>query len=167
MPRTAAPITSPRPVPAPPAPPAPPCDSCGTPVPHANSFCGKCGATNPNHTPTLPIQTGSVAPRPDRVGTIALIDDSGAESTQFPLVLGENRIGPALRRTFGGVYIANEGFTKETAEQVINSGEADAVAFGKLIIANPDLPKRFAVFRVRRVRSFSPRIAINIVLNSS
>jgi len=91
--RAAAPITSPRPVPAPPAPAAPPCENCGTPVPHANSFCGKCGATNPNHTPTLPMPMGAQAPRPDRVGTIALIDDSGAESTQFPLVLGENRIG--------------------------------------------------------------------------
>lgn len=57
--------------------------------------------------------------------------------------LGEKRIGPALKKAFGGVYIANEGFTKETAEQVIASGEADAVAFGKLFIANPDLPRRF------------------------
>lgn len=57
--------------------------------------------------------------------------------------LGDRRIGPALKKAFGGVYIANEAFTKETAEQVINSGEADAVAFGKLFIANPDLPRRF------------------------
>jgi 2,4-dienoyl-CoA reductase-like NADH-dependent reductase (Old Yellow Enzyme family) len=58
--------------------------------------------------------------------------------------LGENRIGPALKQAFGGVYVANEKFTKETAEQVIASEEADAVAFGKLFIANPDLPRRFA-----------------------
>ena len=57
--------------------------------------------------------------------------------------LGPNRFGPALKSAFGGVYIANEGFTKESAEQVISSGEADAVAFGKLFIANPDLPERF------------------------
>ena len=43
------------------------------------------------------------------------------------------------------VYIANEKFTQETAEQVLASGEADAVAFGKLFIANPDLPHRFAI----------------------
>ena len=55
----------------------------------------------------------------------------------------EPRLGPALKAAFGGVYIANEGFTKESAEEVIASGEADAVAFGKLFIANPDLPKRF------------------------
>jgi len=58
--------------------------------------------------------------------------------------LGENRIGPALKEAFGGVYIANEKFTQETADQVIAAGEADAVAFGVLYIANPDLPERFA-----------------------
>ena len=59
--------------------------------------------------------------------------------------LGEDRIGPQLKAAFGGVYIANEGFTRESAEQVLAAGEADAVAFGKLFIANPDLPKRFAL----------------------
>lgn len=58
--------------------------------------------------------------------------------------LGPNRIGPEMKKAFGGSYIANEGFTLETAEQVIQTGEADAVAFGKLFIANPDLPQRFA-----------------------
>lgn len=57
--------------------------------------------------------------------------------------LGEGRIGPELKRLFGGVFIANERFTAETAERVIEAGEADAVAFGKLFIANPDLPARF------------------------
>jgi len=59
--------------------------------------------------------------------------------------LGEDRIGPRLKAAFGGCYIANEGFTRETGEQVVASGEADAVAFGKLFIANPDLPRRFAL----------------------
>ena len=53
-------------------------------------------------------------------------------------------IGPRLKEAFGGVYIANEGFTRESAEQALAEGWADAVAFGKLFIANPDLPKRFA-----------------------
>jgi 2,4-dienoyl-CoA reductase-like NADH-dependent reductase (Old Yellow Enzyme family) len=59
--------------------------------------------------------------------------------------LGPDRIGPQLKAAFGGVYIANEGFTRETAEQTLAAGEADAVAFGKLFIANPDLPRRFAL----------------------
>lgn len=58
--------------------------------------------------------------------------------------LGENRLGPLLKQKFGGTFIANEGFTRESANEVIRSGEADAVAFGKLFIANPDLPARFA-----------------------
>jgi len=57
--------------------------------------------------------------------------------------LGEKRLGPQLKATFGGCYIANEKFTQATAEQVLAAGEADAVAFGVPFIANPDLPERF------------------------
>jgi len=57
--------------------------------------------------------------------------------------LGDQRIGPELKRAFNGVYVANEKFTQATAEQVIEAGEADAVAFGIQFIANPDLPRRF------------------------
>ena len=53
-------------------------------------------------------------------------------------------LGPQLKQQFGGAYIANEDFTRETAEHVLETGEADAVAFGKLFLANPDLPRRFA-----------------------
>ena len=52
-------------------------------------------------------------------------------------------LGPDLKREFGGVYIANEQFTFETANEILARGEADAVAFGKLFIANPDLTRRF------------------------
>ena len=58
--------------------------------------------------------------------------------------LGPNRLGPELKKQFGGLYVANEAHTRESAEQLLQTGEADAVAFGKLFIANPDLPKRFA-----------------------
>ena len=58
--------------------------------------------------------------------------------------LGPGRIGPQLKQAFGGAFIANERFNQETAEQVLGAGEADAVAFGVLFIANPDLPRRFA-----------------------
>jgi 2,4-dienoyl-CoA reductase-like NADH-dependent reductase (Old Yellow Enzyme family) len=59
--------------------------------------------------------------------------------------LGANRISPHLKAAFGGVLIANEGFTKETANTVLHAREADAVAFGKLFIANPDFPQRLAL----------------------
>ncbi len=55
------------------------------------------------------------------------------------------RLGPALKSAFGGAFLANEGFTPETATAILAAGEADAVAFGKLFIANPDLPRRIAL----------------------
>lgn len=57
--------------------------------------------------------------------------------------LGENRIGPELKKAFGGTYIANESFDFATGTKVIHDSEADAVAYGRLFLANPDLPKRF------------------------
>jgi N-ethylmaleimide reductase len=35
------------------------------------------------------------------------------------------------------------GFDQASAEKALADGEADAIAFGRLFIANPDLPKRF------------------------
>ncbi|NIE69232.1 alkene reductase [Burkholderia sp. Ax-1719] len=57
--------------------------------------------------------------------------------------LGDNRLGPQLKAEFGGPYIANEKFTLESAQKVLADGEADAVAWGQLFIANPDLARRF------------------------
>lgn len=56
---------------------------------------------------------------------------------------GPDSIGGELKRAFGGVFIANEGFTGQSAEAAIAEERADAVAFGKSFIANPDLPRRF------------------------
>jgi hypothetical protein len=61
-----------------------------------------------------------------------------------PRVLRPGQAGSTTQKQFGGVYIANEKYTQALAEQVIHDGEADAVAFGQLFIANPDLPVRFA-----------------------
>jgi 2,4-dienoyl-CoA reductase-like NADH-dependent reductase (Old Yellow Enzyme family) len=58
--------------------------------------------------------------------------------------LGPGHLGSLLKDAFGGVVVMNEGYSKQTAEEVLQRGEADAVAFGKLFIANPDLPRRFA-----------------------
>lgn len=57
--------------------------------------------------------------------------------------LAEPRLGPVLKKAFGGVFVANQGFTAAEAEAEIGAGRADAVAWGKLFIANPDLPRRF------------------------
>ena len=39
--------------------------------------------------------------------------------------------------------MANGNYTKETAQQSIEDGKADFVAFGRPFIANPDLPQRY------------------------
>jgi 2,4-dienoyl-CoA reductase-like NADH-dependent reductase (Old Yellow Enzyme family) len=59
--------------------------------------------------------------------------------------LGADRLGPQLKAAFGGAYIANERFDFESAAQLLAAGDADAVAFGKLFIANPDLPRRMQI----------------------
>jgi 2,4-dienoyl-CoA reductase-like NADH-dependent reductase (Old Yellow Enzyme family) len=51
---------------------------------------------------------------------------------------------PRLKAIFGGKVIANERFSQASAEKTLATGEADAVAWGVLYIANPDLPRRFA-----------------------
>ena len=57
---------------------------------------------------------------------------------------GPDSLGPQLKAAFGGVYIANEGFDYASATAALKEGRADAVGFGKLAIANPDLVARFA-----------------------
>jgi N-ethylmaleimide reductase len=52
-----------------------------------------------------------------------------------------------LRKDFGGVLIANDGFgkitTRESAQALLDADLADAVAVGRPYIANPDLPQRW------------------------
>lgn len=56
--------------------------------------------------------------------------------------VGPDSLGPQLKKAFGGVYIANEKFTKQSAQAVLDAGWADAVAWGKAYLANPDLVER-------------------------
>ena len=47
-----------------------------------------------------------------------------------------------FRPLWRGVLISAGGFTGETAEAAIAQGHADAIAFGRVFISNPDLPRR-------------------------
>src|SRR5580693_7571525 len=49
-----------------------------------------------------------------------------------------------FRPTWRGVLISADGFTGETAEAAIAAGHADAIAFGRIFISNPDLPRRLS-----------------------
>lgn len=59
---------------------------------------------------------------------------------------GDRNIAPfdwaALRKSFSGAYIANNGYTREMAIEALAGGHADLVAFGRAFIANPDLVER-------------------------
>jgi N-ethylmaleimide reductase len=48
-----------------------------------------------------------------------------------------------FRKAFDGVLISAGGYTAQSAEEGIAEGNADAVAFGRSFIANPDLVERF------------------------
>ncbi|WP_213715861.1 alkene reductase [Cedecea lapagei] len=54
-------------------------------------------------------------------------------------------VAALLRPCFDGAIIASGGFTRESANALIAAGNADAVAFGRAFIANPDLPYRLSV----------------------
>lgn len=47
-----------------------------------------------------------------------------------------------LRREWRGLYVANGGYDGPSGEQAIKEGRADAIAYGRAFLANPDLPKR-------------------------
>ncbi len=56
-----------------------------------------------------------------------------------------DRMLALVKPVFRGTLVVNGGIDPDTAEQLIASGAVDAVAFGRLWIANPDLPERIRV----------------------
>jgi N-ethylmaleimide reductase len=47
-----------------------------------------------------------------------------------------------FRKSFKGILISAGGYVRDEALKAVESGSVDAVAFGRLFISNPDLPKR-------------------------
>jgi len=71
-----------------------------------------------------------VEPRASQAGGGAPTDDSAPHTAEI------------FRKAFQGVLISAGGYTGPTAEEAVSKGYADAVAFGRWFIANPDLPER-------------------------
>ncbi len=67
-----------------------------------------------------------------------VVEESGAPETapRFDMT--------GLRALWNGPYIVNGNYDYNRATKVIADGRADFVSFGKLFLANPDLPLRFA-----------------------
>ncbi len=49
----------------------------------------------------------------------------------------------ALRALYKGVWMVNNGYTRDMAIEAVKTGKADLVSFGRAMLTNPDLPRRF------------------------
>lgn len=54
------------------------------------------------------------------------------------------RQSPAIRKVFPGPLVLNQEYDAASAQAALDSGVADAISFGRLFLANPDLPARLA-----------------------
>lgn len=71
------------------------------------------------------------------IAYVHMVDHEAMGAPHVPLYLKEK-----VKTAFGGTYIASGGFDAESAEDAIESGKGDLVAFGRPFIANPDLVER-------------------------
>ena len=53
-------------------------------------------------------------------------------------------VAPAIRATFKGPLVLNSDYDDVRGQAMLDAGTADAIAFGRTFISNPDLPRRFA-----------------------
>ena len=53
-------------------------------------------------------------------------------------------VAPVIKRAFGGPVILNCDYDGPRGQAALDAGEADAIAFGRTFLANPDLPQRIA-----------------------
>ncbi|EXC65988.1 12-oxophytodienoate reductase 2 [Morus notabilis] len=48
-----------------------------------------------------------------------------------------------MRKAFKGTFIVAGGYTRDDGNKAVAENHADLIAYGRLFLANPDLPKRF------------------------
>jgi N-ethylmaleimide reductase len=53
-------------------------------------------------------------------------------------------VAPLMRAAFKGTFVLNSDYGQAKGQAALDAGYADAIAFGRPFIANPDLPQRFA-----------------------
>jgi N-ethylmaleimide reductase len=78
------------------------------------------------------------------IGYLHMVEASEANGASDD---AERKLLRSLRAHWNGFFIANGDYDGERAEEAVRSGYADAVAFGRAFLANPDLPRRL---RLRR-----------------
>ena len=62
-------------------------------------------------------------------------DSNGSNEEAFAL-------SARLRALWKGLYVVNGGYDGLTGEEALRTGHADAIAYGRAFLANPDLPRR-------------------------
>ncbi|KAF0926299.1 hypothetical protein E2562_022117 [Oryza meyeriana var. granulata] len=65
---------------------------------------------------------------------------------RMAIVEGRRKITHGLlpfRKQFKGTFIAAGGYDRKEGNKVVADGYADLIAYGRLFLANPDLPRRF------------------------
>lgn len=88
-----------------------------------------------------PIETFGYAVRElDRLGIVYvhLVEGGEAEARHGGTIVPTERLRPLFRRTL----IVNGGYDRDRGEIAVRDGRADLVSFGRLFLANPDLPHR-------------------------
>jgi N-ethylmaleimide reductase len=80
----------------------------------------------------------------ERLGALKLAYLHVVETDQAGLSTGQVVNFRRRRNLFNGTYMANGDYTYERATASLARGDADLIAFGRLFLANPDLPERFA-----------------------
>ncbi|SFV16059.1 2,4-dienoyl-CoA reductase [Methylobacterium sp. 174MFSha1.1] len=53
-------------------------------------------------------------------------------------------VAPRMRAAFRGAFVLNSDYDGARGQAALDAGAADAIAFGRPFIANPDLPRRIA-----------------------
>ena len=79
-----------------------------------------------------------------KLGALKLAYLHVVEMDQSGVTTGQSVDFRRLRELFGGIYMVCGCYTYERATAALAKGEAALIAVGRLFIANPDLPERFA-----------------------
>lgn len=97
-------------------------------------------ASDMPHYPEIENTYKYIAEQLDRIGIlyIHIVDHSSMGAPAVPI-----EIKQVIRERFQGIIILSGGYTKERAENELQDGLADLIAFGRPFINNPDLVERF------------------------
>ena len=89
-----------------------------------------------------------------RIAYLHLIEALGSEiGLSDDLHAGAVNNASLFRPAFDGPLISAAAYTPESAAATVKAGRADAVAFGRSFLANPDLPER-----IRRSAPLNPPV---------